>query len=174
MTVREALNGHKGEIIKLGADAGFIYCDINDETTEQTLTKLDANNVIQIKISLKRTLDYIGRFNEIWTRKKQNKLAEYEEETEKRLKKGKEPKCTKEELLERLEQLKLKDFKQKTTYAQRLQARQDKYIPFLDREVREIYKACYGETIILFKGLESGDYWTVKEYRDATKGVKDE
>ena len=216
MKVKEALKVHQGDLIKLGADNGYIYCEVCDERVFEVLRGYDRDETETIKTNLQRVTNYIDRIDRIWAMKlsikakdlqeKSNakfekqwrvkikkKAAALREENKKRAEKGRKPRKTEAELFIELQTEKEKekaeldeqiareiellteenkeaqedDLRKRKSYKERLEKRLESYTPIAERQVRDIYKAIYGETVILFEGLESGKYWSVKEYREA-------
>lgn len=79
MTLREAIRSHQGEVVKIGAFACFIYCDLCDETTEDFIEELDDTEKKQVREAARRTRAYLKDFNKIWESRIALKLAKIEE-----------------------------------------------------------------------------------------------
>lgn len=69
MKVKEALKVHQGDLIKLGADGGFIYCEICDERVFEVLRGYDRDETEVMKTNLQRVTNYIDRIDRIWAMK---------------------------------------------------------------------------------------------------------
>lgn len=172
MTVRYALIKHQGEIIKIGADNGFVYCGKCDENILDVIEQIGKEKHEELKRGMAKVNHRLNNFETIWRNRKEYVITLW---FGKRYKKNKVKlkdnylrQTTLEDLERELENDKQKQFVTLMNYKNKVGDFLKEYKPFLDREVLDIYPStdCYENVdyIIKFEGIEKGEYWTCEEY----------
>ena len=141
-------NVDKDEYIYLGASSAFLWIGKPDEVIEK-LPELDADYTNRIKVSITKNADKIRCLGAEIERAKEM-LAHLKDAPEL------------EKTIAGLEREFKKALKRKDKLADRLAKR----TPFGEREVRDVYRRQIVEpmgTVVLVKGREYGDYWTLEE-----------
>lgn len=181
MTIREFLDLHSGEYVKIGFGSCFVYCDrITPETSKKLEiisenylnqfkdTRLEADNRIQNYLSEGRA-KYIERRtiaqNSVYNRLKIEAKTFNKPFKFKRI--------TPEEYGKMYDQC-LKDAEQ-----MRKRAERDilEFVPFLDAEISEIYPSITESALIVLSKNNrhvNGRFWTVKEYKKECLKAKEE
>ena len=174
MKLREVLEQHKGEVVRIGSATSFFYISDNGDSTIEELERIDAElrqqAISKLNAARNALSDGIIERNfkmRLYKAKRYKKNGWISEETGKRIRSDAIEKCekllamTKKEKEDYIFQVteKYKDrVKECSEYL-------DNYVNVLDREVKDIYKSSFNnDTIILVTGTENGKYWSKKEY----------
>lgn len=150
-------NADKDEYIYIGAASAFLWIGRPAEIIEK-LPELDADYIERIKVNIKKAADKIRcTESNITEVKKVIAVANDPSELEKELK----------GFVRELDRVQ----KRKVRLLNRLETR----IPFGEREVRDVYRRRLVEpigTVVVIKGREFGDYWTLDEVENG-EGVRE-
>ena len=162
MILREAIKLNTGKVVRIGAQSAFIYVDKVTRATPKVIERLSEREYENLKRLIKENKLHLENFEPYW-----------EDLTRKRvLKKVKECKFSKiassvDEELSKCERDKKRDRKQTEHNIKKFTERHEKFIPFLDREVKDMYHSEISDDIIIyFKGVENGDFWDYEEYKE--------
>lgn len=164
MTLREYLIKNVGKRVKIGAYRGssFLYADDITAETINTIQKMSDKQYKKITDNLERLrakkaeLDAFGDMSsqiEEW-KPKFNAAGEMRE-------------------IIRICSDKYKSSSRQTSeQLRRAESIVKIWEPYLDRQIMEKYKAIneYQTMIVLITGIETGNYWTIKEYRQGKEG----
>ena len=167
MTLREAINKHHLDVVRIGALNGFIYVAKCNEKTPNVIERLSNKEHKRLVTELRKNREHANNFDTNWDKRARQRLKNIitNEKYEKVM-----SKLAKER--EKIEREKKRDLKQTENNIKRLTNRLDEFIPYLDREVKEVYKSDINDDIIIiFEGQENGNYWTAEEYKRGVKGA---
>ena len=167
MTLREAINKYQLEVIRIGVVNGFIYVSKCTAKTPNVIERLSNKEHNRLITNLRKNREHANNLDTDWDKRARQRLKNIitNEKYEKIM-----SKLAKER--EKIEREKKRDLKQTENNIKRLTKRLEEFIPFLDREVKEIYKSDINDDIIIiFEGQENGDYWTQEEYKRGVKGA---
>ena len=163
MTLKEAIYKHDGEVLRIGAKNNFIYVARSSSRTYGVIEKLSEKERKRLVRELKKTKNHANNFDKDWEKIARNRLKSIvtNDKYEKII-----AKISKER--EKIEREKKRDLKATEHRLHTLTTRLYNFTPFLEREVKEMYKSDVNDDIIIiFEGEEQGDYWTQEEYRKA-------
>lgn len=169
MKLKDALNKYSGETVKLGSATSFVYCGKVENNICQILDDLSKKELERIVTFYQKTVKHDAKFEEFWEKNIENAIKNLNEETyrkkwtdairEKKLK----------SLMDKKTREKVNDRKRTdailATYPERIRT----WTNYPERKVKEEYESIEGGMIVIFEGLEQGDYWTVEEYEKANK-----
>lgn len=175
----------KGKNIKIGSKGGvsFFYADRVGSQTNKDLKEINEMYKNKIIEEINELEGYMANFDTYWANRVEmaKKVADAEwvkhtlEKTQ-----PKDRKAKKKELEQKKKNLesylnvleKTKNF-YKVSYPKRiakLKKQLNSYMPLWERTVVEIYPSINTDeldtVIILIRGFEKGDYWTITEYQD--------
>ena len=166
MKLIELLHTYKGNL-KVGAKSGFFWCGVPNENT---MDQLDCFSMIfkkKFKREIKDLKDFLNPecFKKFWKRELILRVDLFLNEN---------PEATKEDLEEmRAEWQKDKDksFEQSSKKLQVLENHINNWSNLEYREIKELYdsiddKEPEGTKIAIIEGIEIGDFWTTKEYKE--------
>lgn len=170
MTLRQYLEKNVGTRAKIGAQRGssFIYCDEIKDDTIDTIQKMSDRQY-------KKITEHLWKMNE-----KHTELEAFADEAD-RLREWSDRFVVSGDIREAIRIFTAKYRQVKHTTKEQL-SRANTVVrmwePYLDRQVMENYKAVneYQTKVVIITGIETGSYWTIKEYRDSLKkgGMKNE
>lgn len=176
MTLRQVLNNNMGNVVKVGADTGFIYCDTVTEETIEIIDEIAAKTRSKRSSELRWKENRLKTFDAWWKgeREKQMNAFRKQKEDDKYLAKKNK---TKPLITKTIKQFSKELTQQKLARKENLKnfvAYETKYlgnwIRYTSREVKKTYDSVDEDAlIIIFEGDEAGKYWTSKEYREANK-----
>ena len=163
MKLREFLEAHKGEMVKVGSASSYVWCGKVDDETNAFLLKASDKEHKRIKKVYPMLLSKDKTFDEEWDRRYSNKLKSFETMA---LGAGFVPKVRKEKKEKMIADFNFERQKARealTNLLIELPERITNWTTFLEREVVDIYPSLEGGTIVIFDGKESGKYWLYSE-----------
>ena len=185
MKLEEFIQDYNEAYVKIGAHhgSGFIFCGLGKDflgyeenysiERREWLQKQIINNANQIRFyDAKQDALFLRNCNRFINDLRKSK----QDEKYKRAKEFKDF-ATLDDYMESLKRERYKLLERYYKREKTLTKMLDRYTPIRDREVKEVYKSVlpnkYGvkDTIILYKGTESGKYWDITEFEE---GVSDE
>ena len=155
MTVREILKEYKGKEIKLGANS-FVFCEVVSDDIENIINEISNNyyqNMLKNKIWLEEYLEPTN-FDRRWANNYKMVCKQYKDIR------------TKKEIKEHWLKKKNHAFVYYSKRLKGLNKRIEKFTPFLERKVIEVYQSILDKnvTIIRFSGVDQGAFWSKEEY----------
>ena len=160
MTLKDTLNDLKGQAVKIGARAGFVFCGKVDNATIFELTNLSQQYLQPALDRHQKKIKEKSVFNEVWDKKF--------EEMQERIK-------TKHPIIEpelfgkyynRFENERDKAWNKLMTEISELENEIFCYQNFPDREVIKTYDSfCDADKIIIIAGTEQGKHWLISDYQ---------
>ena len=167
MTLKEAIKKYQGYNVRIGAASAFIYINKCSRSTYKSIERLSEKEYERLATFRDDNIAHRDNFVEIWDKRAEARLKKVI--TDNKYSIGK--------VLDKLEKMYKKidhdikaDRKQTEHNIERYTDRYDNYIPFLEREVKDVYPSDLNDDIIiLFKGEENGDFWDEQEYKEGVK-----
>lgn len=184
MNLKEALQLYQGHQIKVGAEMSFFYCEICDENIFDIIENLSNERFAFIHVKKDEFIYLYDNFEKEWKNKFKRRLNAFEQrrrnkivDENKKVPVGKLAKIINRELnskeykqelqeyIEKMEKQRADEWKFVVRSKERYTNYCETWIPFLEREVVEIYDAeLYECKIIRIVGPELGKYWDRGEY----------
>ena len=164
MVLRDYLMNNIGKRVKIGAERGssFIYADTITENTIGTIQQMSDKQYKKITDNLERLTQKNAELEEF--AEQADKLREW---SAKFIASGDMRDATKQYTAKYKGVARVtKDQLQRANTIVRL------WEPYLDRKIVEKYKAIneYQTMIVMVTGVETGNYWTIAEYRKKKEG----
>ena len=164
MVLRDYLMNNIGKRVKIGAERGssFIYADTITENTIGTIQQMSDKQYKKITDNLERLTQKNAELEEF--AEQADKLREW---SAKFIASGDMRDATKQYTAKYKGVARVtKDQLQRANTIVRL------WEPYLDRKIVEKYKAIneYQTMIVMVTGVETGNYWTIAEYRKNKEG----
>lgn len=165
MKLKEALENHRGEKVKIGAASSFIFCGMAEDAFE-VLDRMSMERLEELFKMLKDTTRKNEIFDRFWDAKTESFLRSVKSDA--RSKRWDELK-TADRMKWAVKECDRKKQHDRTRTAHLLESLPEqiqKFKGFVERRVREEYESIEGGTIILIEGQETGAYWTYEEYEE--------
>lgn len=163
MKVREVLEQHNGEMMKLGSASSYVWCGEVTDRVADILEKLSADELKRIKRVYPKLVKRAETFDKDWDSLFKKRMGAFETSA---LKFGLIPavkKERKEKLIKELESNKQKAKDILYKQLEELPKRIENWTSFLERDIVEMYPSLEGRTIVIFEGKEPGKYWLYEE-----------
>lgn len=164
MKLREAINSHKGDRVKIGSSSSFVFCGLVDDGITKNLEEI-AQYEMQRKLKSYelRTRKSRAAFIHLWAHKMNDGLRKLRLQSNQEKWTPAEHEAKVAEYIKEFEARKQED-KERRESGQAAREHLASWVDFLDRRVKEIYPSLEGGFIILIEGHEVGEYWTYEEY----------
>lgn len=168
--LKNCLKDYKGKNIKIHSQKGicFWYCDKVGKTTEQEINEINDKYISQLKKTLVNKKYRLSHLDTIYD----TKIANYQ----KRAKTSKAIKSKLPKLIEKANTQREKERNRLPTFIMSISSQISSWNHLLERKVVDIYEGISPDElntyIIVVRGQEKGNYWTIKEYQDRDKKIK--
>ena len=169
MRLREIETKYSGKLVKIGSLVSYFYVGKVNEKTIPELDKISKNYLMSFKKQLAKKQKHLDNFESDWKLRVKNAVKRYTKSLEELEYSPVQTKKAIEKYKELLNEEKKEDKRKTENVVANLSKVISEFIPILDREVIDEYKS-FTElaTCIIVNGVESGEYWSVKEKE--TKG----
>lgn len=174
MRLKDALKKYSGKIVKLGSASSYVYCGKVGDDICEILDEMSVKELERLKTLYAKVVKHNERFERIWMTKLENTITNFRIKAEKEGWGEKKREIEYMKVMGRYDRAKANDRRLTNENLRSLPPRIEAFTNYPEREVKEEYDSIEGGTIVIFEGLEQGDYWTVEEYEKANKEDPDE
>lgn len=164
MTLREAIEERIGIKAKIGSGNAFVYCGEITEDLPEIMDRIADEMFAKYQKKVASERAYMDRFEHVWATKFENRVKDFHKKIRKLPMDEVEKKHKK--FLKEFEEDKAADRKAHEKTIAYISKIIEEWTRFTERKVKEIYPSLEEGEIIIFKGKESGKYWTFEEYEE--------
>lgn len=166
MKLKEALAERKGQMAKIGSGNSFVYCGVITDDLCELLEKMSDDEYKRISDRLRKFEIHKNRFDHIWSNKLETMTDEFYKNVHAKHLPIDMVEQKHKKLMEKYEKEKAVDRRLTESNISHLTKIIAEWSSFTERKVKEIYPSLEQGEIIIFKGYESGRYWTYEEYEE--------